>query len=72
MDTPMETISKFIVLYENEDGVNEQLFALLEAAMGSKQADEWTGDERTDMIFFCRQLSAFVKATFLASKLLGK
>lgn len=72
METPLITISKFIDLYENDTNVTNQLFYLLEAAMMSKYADEWTGDERSDQIFFCRQLSEFIRAAFHVSNLLDK
>ncbi len=60
-ETAMDSIQHFITFFPPDD-VEEHLWQLLIGSMGSPHADDWTGEERSNLLLFCRLTAAMAGA----------
>jgi hypothetical protein len=64
MLTPTKTIKNFVECFGNSEKVKHALGYLLDTALCSEEADDWSHDERCDLIFICRQTQGLLDAVF--------
>lgn len=62
---PMEKIRQFLEWYPEAAEVKNIIWNLLEAAMASHNADAWTADDRSNMMFFFSRISEFTEAVYV-------
>jgi hypothetical protein len=64
MLTPLKTVKNFVDCFDNPEKVKNALGYLLDTALCSEEADDWSHDERCDLIFICRQTQSLLDAIF--------
>lgn len=68
---PYEVIADFFERYELHE-CEAAIWRLLSAAFGSEDADLWDKHDRSDAVFFCRNLDQVLKALYQAKDRLNK
>lgn len=58
-------IIDFLELHPDVKDVKRILWEWLIAAMGSKHADMWIGEQRAEMLFFYEQIGSFVEQVYV-------
>ncbi|PSL31717.1 hypothetical protein [Chitinophaga ginsengisoli] len=65
MSQSIEKIKQFMDWYPEAAEVKSTMWNLLEAAMASPNADTWSANDRSNMMFFYSRIEEFVDATYM-------
>jgi hypothetical protein len=57
-------VRQFIDCFDNVEEVKSNLRKMLDFTICSPEVDDWSSDERADMIFFCRQAERLFDAIY--------
>ncbi|PSL33279.1 hypothetical protein CLV42_103262 [Chitinophaga ginsengisoli] len=62
--SPLEVLTQYTDCFEDADETKSKLDLLLDTAMSCTDADDWSADERANLIFFCRQTQILLTTIF--------
>jgi len=66
--SPLEVLTQYTGCFEDADETKSKLDLLLDTAMSCTDADDWSADERANLIFCCRQTQLLL-TTILAGEI---
>lgn len=69
---PLKVLTQYIECFDNANETKAKLEFLLDTALSSIEVDDWSADERANLIFFCRQTQLLLTSLFEISEPLKK
>ena len=54
-NSPLQVLTHYIECFDDAKETRSKLEFLLDTALSSIEVDDWSADERANLIFFCRQ-----------------
>jgi hypothetical protein len=70
--SPLQLLVQYVDCFDDADDTKAKIDLLLDTALSSTGADGWTADERSDLIFFCRQTQQLLTVLFRISEPLSE
>ena len=67
-NSPLKVLTQYINCFEDAKETRSKLDLLLDMTLSSTEADDWSADDRSDVIFFCRQTQLLLAAIFEISE----